>query len=61
MLLKEMLEDEHEKGHASGLAEGEQRAARLFSLLMEQGRTDDMAQAVQDADFREKLFKEFNL
>ena len=32
MLLKEMLEDEHEKGHASGLAEGEQRAARLFSF-----------------------------
>ena len=65
MLLQEMLSDERKEaraeGHAEGRAEGEAATLRLVQLLTAQNRTEDIMKAVNDSEYRKKLFKEFNL
>jgi hypothetical protein len=52
------LQDGLARGISLGNAEGEQRAADLISLLLEQGRNDDVMRALHDAGYRAKLMKE---
>ena len=69
MLLQEMLSDERKaaraEGRAEGLAkgrtEGEEATLRLVQLLTAQKRTDDIMKAINDHEYRKKLFEEFNL
>ena len=50
-----------DKGRAEGLAEGENRFGALAIKLKEAGREDDAFKAAADTDFRNELYKEFNL
>ena len=49
------------EGKAEGLAEGESKMAGLIQSLMDAGRYDDIKKAVDDASFREGLYKEFGI
>ena len=40
---------------------GQPRFETMMRLLLEQGRTEDMRKALDDADYRELLFKELSL
>ena len=61
MLLQEMLSDERKEVRAEGRAEGEAATLRLVQLLTAQNRTEDIMKAVNDSEYRKKLFEEFNL
>ena len=53
-----------EEGHAEGLAEGRADFARftkLTQLLLESGRTDDLARAVTDLEYRKELYLQNDL
>ena len=39
----------------------EERAARLTRLLQQAGRENDLFRAAQDAEYREKLYREFGI
>ena len=47
------------EGEAQGRKEGEKRLGMLMNLLFKENRYDDANKAADDADFREKLFKEY--
>lgn len=49
------------EGISKGLAEGAERVSRLNLLLIEQNRYDDLKKASSCPEYREQLFKEFNL
>jgi len=49
------------QGRTKGCKEGEERLGMLMSLLLKENRHDDVAKAASDADFREKLFKEYGI
>ena len=44
-----------------GREEGEKRFGMLMSILLEENRYDDASKASADADFHEKLFKEYGI
>ncbi|MDY3239237.1 MAG: hypothetical protein SOW80_03840, partial [Anaerovoracaceae bacterium] len=49
------------EGLAEGISMGEEKLGRLYSLLIEQKRTDDLQKASADKEFRQKLYREFGL
>ena len=49
------------QGRTKGRKEGEERLGMLMSLLLKENCHDDVAKAASDADFREKLFKEYGI
>ena len=49
------------EGEAQGRKEGEKRLGMLMNLLFKENRYDDANKAADDADFREKLFKEYGI
>ena len=49
------------EGEAKGRKEGEERLGMLMNLLFKENRYDDANKAAADADFREKLFKEYGI
>lgn len=53
--------DAFEEGKAEGREEGEKRLGLLMNLLFKENRYDDANKAATNADFREKLFKEYNI
>ena len=66
--LAEGLAEGRAEGHAEGLAKGlaEGRAdlvrfTKLTQLLLEAGRTDDLAKAVTDLEYRKELYLQNNL
>lgn len=46
-------------GLAEGRAEGEARFAELTAFLLQENRTDDLARAVTDLEYREELYRQF--
>lgn len=50
-----------EEGHAQGTAEGEERVLHLNRLLIAQKRYDDLERASKDKDYRDQLYKEFEI
>ena len=57
--------DAFEEGEAKGREEGQaianERWGTLMQRLLNEQRYDDANKAAADADFREKLFKEYNI
>lgn len=49
------------EGLAEGRAEGERRIALLMTKLKELGLVEDAFKAASDPEFRNKLYKEYNL
>ena len=62
---REILEDGIEigfsRGEAKGEAKGENKLSTLFRALEEAGRKDDAFKAASDAEYRQKLYKEFGI
>ena len=48
-------------GEKRGMELGENRANQLYRYLIEQKRMEDIVRATADEEYREKLYKEFNL
>ena len=48
-------------GEARGIKKGENRLLHLNELLLENNRIDDLKRAVSDTEYREKLYKEYDL
>ncbi|MBD5520053.1 MAG: hypothetical protein HDR03_02305 [Lachnospiraceae bacterium] len=48
-------------GIERGMEKGEQRLIKLHQLLLNAGRNDDLIRAINDKDYREQLYKEYNL
>lgn len=51
----------HAEGRAEGLKEGEARLARLTTLLLQEGRTNDLTRALSDLECRDTLYQEYHL
>lgn len=49
------------EGRAEGRADAERRYGRMVSLLVAQGRVDDLAKAAEDDDFRAGLYEELGI
>ena len=47
------------EGEAKGRAEGEQKMVRLVSLLIADGKSDELARATSDREYRESLYREY--
>ena len=43
------------------IEQGERRMAALTELLLDQKRTDDLKRAIKDEDYREQLYRHFNI
>ena len=54
-------EEGMEKGLEEGMEKGENLLGSLMTKLKELGRTDDAFRAAVDADYRKKLYQEFQL
>ena len=49
------------KGKLLGIEEGEQRLIKLQQLLLNAGKNYDLTRAINDKNYREKLYKKYNL
>lgn len=66
--LEEVLVEERQASREEGLtdgleegrAEGEERFAKLTACLLRENRTDDLARAVTDLEYREELYRSIN-
>ena len=54
-------EEGQKEGRAEGREEGIDRMNQLTKRLLGAGRLDDLAKAVEDSEYRDKLFKEFGM
>ena len=49
------------EGRAEGLVQGEDKMNRLVICLIENGRQDDIEKAARDKQYREQLYKEYDI
>ena len=62
MLLTEYDEKQHLKNvYQEGCEEASERINKLYSILLEEKRMDDLAKAINDSVYRNKLFEEYKL
>ena len=70
MLLEEFDKDKYERslknegieiGMRQGIQQGTERINRLYGFLLEENRITDLKRAIQDAEYQEQLFQEFDL
>lgn len=59
MMLRE--QELMDQGRMEGRKEGEQLFGRLITCLLAEKREADIARAASDPDYREKLYREFEL
>ena len=50
-----------EEGEKKGLQKGEKMMGSLMTILYSVGKMDDATRAVEDKEFREKLYKEYGI
>ncbi len=48
-----------ELGREEGREEGNEQMASLIKILLSENRTDEVNRALEDVDFRNKLFEEY--
>lgn len=56
-----ILEIGLEKGIEQGIEQGEKRLGLLSKKLLEENRLDDLRQALEDAKYRKKLYREYQI
>ena len=61
MLFSELLSDERKEGRNEGRIEGETQFAMLTEKLMHDSRSEELLKAVNDVEFREKLYQEYGM
>lgn len=64
-LSRESYEDGEKAGYVDGqkvgYTDGEKHFARLAQALLEAGRIEDLSRATTDKDYREKMYKEYDM
>ena len=50
-----------DEGEKKGLQKGEKMMGSLMTILYSFGKIDDATRAVEDKEFREKLYKEYGI
>jgi hypothetical protein len=50
-----------ELGREEGREEGRNRMASLTKILLSENRTDELNRALEDPDFRNRLFEEYDI
>ncbi|MBD5503798.1 MAG: hypothetical protein HDR09_08680 [Lachnospiraceae bacterium] len=50
-----------QQGEEQGIQQGINRANRLTQLLLEQNRTEDLKRALEDSEYQDMLFREYDL
>lgn len=64
-LSRESYEDGEKAGYVdgqkAGYTDGEKQFARLAQALLEAGRIEDLSRATTDKDYREKMYKEYDM
>ena len=50
-----------QEGILEGRKEGESRLAKLLELMLQGNKKDSVEKALADAEYREKLYKEYHL
>lgn len=64
-LSRESYEGGEKAGYADGkkvgYADGEKYFARLAQLLLDAGRIEDIPRATADKEYREKMYKEYDM
>ncbi len=58
---EEIMQKGEAKGRAEGRAEGERLLNTLIARLVSMNRFDDIKRCTEDAEYREKLYREFQL
>ena len=66
MLLTEYDEKLHmktlyEQGKEEGFDEANERINKLYSVLLEGQKTEELAKAINSSEYRKQLLKEYNL
>ncbi len=57
----EWKEEGRQEGRQEGLDEGAKMMGSLMTILYSVGKMDDATRAVEDKEFREKLYKEYGI
>ena len=60
-MVSRVVEQYGDEREAKGRAEGADRMGALGTILLKEGRTEDLQKAFTDSVYREKLFKEFGI
>ena len=58
---EEHMRQEREESRQEGFEEGEERIAKLITILNQQRRMDDVVKMATDLEYRKKLLEEFHL
>ena len=59
--LNRQLDMERKEGFEEGREEGELRLSSLLQKLLADSRSDDLARALSDTEYREALYKQYNI
>ena len=57
----EGYEEGYEEGFKQGLEEGQNKFGKLIHILLDQGRTEDASRASTDPEYRNQLYREFQI
>ena len=57
----EIRAEAYEEGFREGFEEGQKRFGKLIHILLEQGRTKDANRACTDPEYRDQLYREFQI
>lgn len=60
-VLREWLADERAEGIEEGIAKESGRMDRLIIILTKQNRQDDLVRAAGDAEYKERMYREFGI
>lgn len=58
---EEGRQEGHAEGHTEGFIEGENRTIRLMQHLTNSDKTEELKRALTDQDYREQLYRKYNL
>ena len=51
----------YEEGFREGFEKGQKRFGELIHILLEQGRTEDVIRVCTDSEYRDQLYREFQI
>ena len=58
---KQILERAEKQGMKRGMQQGMEQGVQLYLKMIQLGRQEDAMKAIEDAEYRKKLFEEFGL
>lgn len=60
-VLAELSRESYEDGEKAGYADGEKRFAKLAQVFLDAGRIEDLSRATTDKEYREKIYREYEI